>query len=56
MAPISGRVGIRLVDPGNIVRSTDTAGMLTINQVQPISVFFTLPQQELKKVRDALAE
>ena len=38
-APISGRVGIRLVDAGNIVRSTDTAGMLTINQVQPISVF-----------------
>ena len=37
-APISGRVGIRLVDAGNIVRSTETAGMLTINQVQPISV------------------
>ena len=47
-APISGRVGIRLVDAGNIVRSTDTAGMLTINQVQPISVVFTLPQQELR--------
>jgi membrane fusion protein, multidrug efflux system len=55
-APISGRVGIRLVDAGNIVRSTDTAGMLTINQVQPISVVFTLPQQNLRGVRDALQE
>ena len=53
-APISGRVGIRLMDAGNIVRSTDTAGMLTINQVQPISVVFTLPQQDLRGVRDAL--
>jgi membrane fusion protein, multidrug efflux system len=56
VAPIPGRVGIRLVDPGNIVRSTDTGGMVIINQVQPISVLFTLPQQDLKKVRDALAQ
>ena len=55
-APISGRVGIRLVDAGNIVRSADTAGMLTINQVQPISVIFTLPQQELRGVRDAIQQ
>ncbi len=55
-APISGRVGIRLVDAGNIVRSTDTTGMLTINQVQPISVVFTLPQQDLRSVRDALQQ
>ncbi|HEY5706861.1 MAG TPA: efflux RND transporter periplasmic adaptor subunit [Terrimicrobiaceae bacterium] len=55
-APISGRVGIRLVDVGNIVRSSDTAGMLTINQVQPISVVFTLPQQELRGVRDAILQ
>ena len=55
-APISGRVGIRLMDAGNIVRSTDTAGMLTINQVQPISVLFTLPQQELRGVRDAIQQ
>ncbi len=55
-APISGRVGMRLVDAGNIVRSSDTAGMLTINQVQPISVIFTLPQQELRGVRDAIQQ
>jgi multidrug efflux system membrane fusion protein len=55
-APISGRVGIRLVDAGNIVRSSDTGGILTINQVQPISVVFTLPQQNLRDVRDALQE
>lgn len=55
-APISGRVGIRSVDAGNIVRSSDTTGMLTINQVQPISVVFTLPQQELRSVRDAMQQ
>jgi membrane fusion protein, multidrug efflux system len=56
VAPISGRVGIRLVDPGNIVHSTDTGGIVTINQVQPISVLFTLPQQDLGKVRNALQQ
>jgi membrane fusion protein, multidrug efflux system len=56
IAPISGRVGLRLVDPGNIVRSTDSSGLLTINQVQPISVVFTLPQQDLRSVRDALQQ
>jgi len=55
-APIAGRVGLRLVDAGNIVRSSDAAGMLTINQVQPISVVFTLPQQDLGEVRDALQQ
>ncbi len=56
VAPISGRVGIRLIDPGNIVHSSDTGGIATINQVQPISVLFTLPQQELGKVREALQQ
>jgi membrane fusion protein, multidrug efflux system len=45
-----------LVDPGNIVHSTDTGGIVTINQVQPISVLFTLPQQDLGKVRNALQQ
>jgi membrane fusion protein, multidrug efflux system len=53
-APIAGRVGMRLVDAGNIVRSSDTTGILTINQVQPISVVFTLPQQDLAALREAL--
>ncbi|HEY5742188.1 MAG TPA: efflux RND transporter periplasmic adaptor subunit, partial [Terrimicrobiaceae bacterium] len=56
VAPIAGRVGIRSVDAGNIVRSTDTSGILTINQVQPITVVFTLPQQDLRSVRDALLQ
>jgi multidrug efflux system membrane fusion protein len=56
VAPIAGRVGIRSVDAGNIVRSSDSAGMLTINQVQPITVVFTLPQQDLRSVRDALLQ
>lgn len=54
LAPISGRVGIRLVDEGNIVRAADSTGIVVINQVQPISVVFTLPQQQLGDVREAL--
>jgi len=49
-APISGRVGLRLVDMGNIVHATDTNGMVVITQLQPISVIFTLPQDQLPKV------
>jgi multidrug efflux system membrane fusion protein len=53
-APISGRVGLRLVDPGNIVHATDTSGLLIITQIQPISVIFTLPQDQLPQVFDKL--
>lgn len=49
-APISGRVGLRLVDMGNIVHATDTNGLLVITQLQPISVIFTLPQDQLPMV------
>jgi len=49
-APISGRVGLRLVDVGNIVHATDTTGLLVITQLQPISVIFTLPQDQLPQV------
>jgi multidrug efflux system membrane fusion protein len=49
-APISGRVGLRLVDIGNIVHATDTTGLLVITQLQPISVVFTLPQDQLQQV------
>jgi multidrug efflux system membrane fusion protein len=49
-APISGRVGLRLVDVGNIVHATDANGLLVITQLQPISVIFTLPQDQLPKV------
>jgi len=53
-APISGRIGLRLVDPGNIVHATDTSGLLIITQIQPISVIFTLPQDQLPQVFDQL--
>jgi multidrug efflux system membrane fusion protein len=46
-APVSGRIGLRQVDPGNMVRSTDTSGLAVINQVQPISVVFALPQDQI---------
>jgi membrane fusion protein, multidrug efflux system len=49
-APISGRVGLRLVDMGNVVHAADTNGLLVITQLQPISVIFTLPQDQLPQV------
>lgn len=49
-SPISGRVGLRLVDIGNIVHASDTTGLLVITQLQPIAVIFTLPQDQLQQV------
>jgi multidrug efflux system membrane fusion protein len=49
-APISGVVGLRLVDPGNMVHAADTNGLLVIAQVQPIAVLFTLPEDGLPPV------
>ena len=49
-SPISGRVGLRLVDIGNIVHATDTTGLVVITQLQPIAVIFTLPQDQLQQV------
>ena len=49
-APLSGRTGLRLVDPGNIVHATDPNGLVVITQLQPISVVFTLPQDQLPEV------
>jgi multidrug efflux system membrane fusion protein len=49
-APISGRIGLRLVDPGNIVKASDTGGLLVITQLQPIAVLFTIPEDELPAV------
>jgi len=54
-SPINGRTGIRLIDPGNIVRAAGTAGIVVVTQVQPISVVFTLPEEELHAVGAALA-
>ena len=54
-SPIQGRVGLRLVDPGNLVHATDISGIVTINQVHPISAVFTLPQEDLPRVQAAIA-
>jgi multidrug efflux system membrane fusion protein len=55
VAPIPGRTGIRLVDQGNIVRTSETSGIVVITQLQPISLLFTLPQQQLGEVNKAFA-
>ena len=49
-APITGRVGLRLVDPGNIVHASDQNGLLVITQVQPISVIFTIAEDQVPVV------
>lgn len=53
-APISGRIGARLVDPGNIVHAADANGLLVINQIDPIAVQFTLPESSFQAVNKAL--
>ena len=55
-APIAGRTGIRQVDEGNIVRPSDTTGLVTITQIRPISVLFNLPQQNLPELNRGMAE
>src|SRR5205809_6495191 len=53
-APISGRLGLRLVDPGNIVRSGDANGLVVITQLQPITAIFAIPQDSLPGVMQRL--
>jgi multidrug efflux system membrane fusion protein len=49
-APISGRVGLRLIDPGNIVHAADTGGLVVITQIDPIAVIFTIAEDALPQV------
>ena len=53
MSPLSGRTGARLVDPGNIVHAGDTNGLVVINQIDPISVVFTLPGDAVQAINRA---
>lgn len=53
-APITGRVGLRLVDAGNMVHATDQTGLVVITQVQPIAVIFTLPEDNLPRVQASM--
>jgi membrane fusion protein, multidrug efflux system len=50
VSPITGRVGLRLVDPGNYVQTTNSGGIAVITQLQPISVVFTLPEDDLPEI------
>ena len=53
-APVGGRVGLRLVDQGNFVQTTDTTGLVVITQLQPITVVFTIPEDSIPAVLDKL--
>ena len=55
-SPLSGRAGFRLVDPGNIVHDSDQNGIVTIVQLQPISVVFTAPEENVPLINKALEE
>jgi multidrug efflux system membrane fusion protein len=54
-SPISGRVGLRQVDPGNIVHAADANGIVVITQLQPIAVIFTIPEDSIPAVLDRMA-
>src|SRR5436305_3394082 len=53
-APVGGRIGLRLVDPGNMVHASDTNPILVITQLQPITALFTLPEDQLPEVAQHL--
>jgi len=54
-SPITGRIGLRLVDPGNIVHATDTTGVAVVNQLQPLTILFALPEDDIPKIVKAIA-
>ncbi len=54
-SPLTGKTGFRLVDPGNIVHAADTSGIVSIVKLQPISVVFTAPEEEVPDINKALA-
>jgi multidrug efflux system membrane fusion protein len=54
IAPVSGRIGLRLVDPGNMIQPTDANGMAVITQLQPVTVVFSVPQENLPAIMKRL--
>jgi multidrug efflux system membrane fusion protein len=56
VAPLSGRAGLRQVDQGNIIHAADATGLVIITQLQPIAVWFSLPQQQIVRVNAASAK
>ncbi|MEI6034565.1 MAG: efflux RND transporter periplasmic adaptor subunit [Verrucomicrobiae bacterium] len=55
-APIDGRAGVRLLDAGNLVRSSDSAGLVVINQIRPITVSFNLPERDLPEIQSHIGK
>ena len=53
-APLSGRIGLRMVDPGNMVKANDATGLATITQLQPIALVFTVPQDDIVRVQQSM--
>jgi multidrug efflux system membrane fusion protein len=51
VAPTGGRVGLRQVDPGNYVQPTDVGGLVLLTQLEPISVIFTVPEDDLPQIQ-----
>ncbi len=56
VSPIDGVTGVRLIDPGNIVHASDASGLVVITQLDPMTVLFTLPEDELPRVQEQLAK
>jgi len=56
LSPLNGRVGMRRVDPGNLVQANDANGLFSVVQVDPISVVFSLPQQDLPRLQPLLED
>lgn len=52
LSPLSGRTGVRLVDPGNLVSTSDPAGIVIVNQIEPIAVTLTVPQGDFQRLSD----
>ena len=55
-APLDGRVGLRLVDPGSIIHASDPGGIVTVTQMQPIAALFAVPQDDLPDIRAAMTK
>ena len=56
VSPIDGVTGVRLVDPGNLVKATDPTGLVVITQLDPIAVLFALPQDDLPRISEEMAK
>ena len=54
ISPVTGRVGLRRIDPGNVVRATDADGLVNVTQVDPIAVVFSLQQDLLPRLQPLL--